>query len=603
MHHRGPDAAGELVTEAAGASICLGHRRLSIIGLATGDQPIANETGDIQIVVNGEIYNFRALRQRLEAQGHRFATGSDSETLVHLYEQHGLAMLDDVAGMFAFALWDGQRGRLILGRDRLGQKPLYYRESDGRVSFASELGALLQDVQNPTIDARAMRLYLSLQYVPAPATIVSGVSQLPPAHLAIFDGGPARLIRYWSLQENHGPPVTHGDLRAAFDEAVACRLMSEVPLGAFLSGGIDSTLVVASMARSQPQAVQTFSIGFEESQFDERPYAELVARRYGCTHHQRVVRPDAAAVLPLLVRHYGEPFADSSAIPTWYLSEMTGERVTVALSGDAGDELFAGYRRYLAGRLAGLYDRMPGSGLADWLARSWDRIGGPARHLRTRRRQLKRFLDHLDRPPLERYASWISIFDREQLDQLMRPELRGPTWETTEYLEGLLSNNELSQRFRRDPVSMLCRLDLLSYLPGDLLVKVDRASMAHSLEVRSPFLDHRLVELADRLPGARRMGRWQLKRLLKNLFADRIPLAIRRRPKVGFGVPISRWLRSDLSEMTRDLLLNGESRVKQYASPGVVDHLVETHLVGAEDHGYRLWALLVLEQWCREFLG
>jgi asparagine synthase (glutamine-hydrolysing) len=590
LAHRGPDDSRIATYGRAGFTF----RRLSIIDVAGGAQPLSNEDGTVHLILNGEIYNHLALRADLEAKGHGFRTRSDAEVVVHGYEVFGDAIVERLRGMFALALWDERRQRLLLARDRLGKKPLVYHEAEGRLAFASELPALLRCATVPReVDLLAIHDYLTYQYVPSPRTAFRGVSKLPPAHRLIFEGGRARLEGYWTLsyEPKHGLDEEDAarEVLARLREAVRVRLTSEVPLGAFLSGGIDSSAVVALMAEVGP--VKTFSIGFTERGFDELGYAREVAARYGTDHHEFVVRPQAAELVPKLAERYGEPFADSSALPTYELARVTSGQVTVALTGDGGDELFAGYDRY---RFLCLLE-------------SWGAFRGLGRHLG---RLVPRALANLPRLPArlrravlamgstpeETYGRLVSYFSPEDKERLYAPEMREAT-------SGVDSFRELYRRFSaceaNSLIDRMLRVDTLTYLPDDLLVKVDIASMAWSLECRCPFLDHELVEFAARLPASMKAGGRLGKRVLRRALAGRVPDPVLRRRKMGFGVPIARWFRHELKEMLRDTLLSPAARAHAYLRPAAIEALVKEQESGVRDHSQRLWALLMLEQWLR----
>ncbi|HEX8203986.1 MAG TPA: asparagine synthase (glutamine-hydrolyzing), partial [Isosphaeraceae bacterium] len=557
LEHRGPDDAGSY----RDAHAALGFRRLAIVDLPGGHQPLANEDGTIWTVFNGEIYNFPALRHRLEARGHALRSAGDTEVLVHLYEDEGPDLFRLLRGMFALAIWDAPRRTLVLGRDRLGQKPLVYRVDRTRITFASELKSLLALSESDVprrVDPLALDRYLTYGYVPHPRTILHGVYKLPPAHVAVWHEGTLTLRRYWEPDwdaEVDRPPAEDAErLRATLADAVREQMVADVPLGAFLSGGVDSTIVVGLMQRASGRPVRTFSIGFADPAFDESRYAQLAAEHFGAEHQAFVVEPRAWETLPELARQFDEPFADSSALPTWHVARQTRRHVTVALTGDAGDELFAGYDRYRALALAGLFDRLPDS------SRGW--LGGPlARALpasaraKTPLRTVRRWLEGIGDPFEARYLRWVAVFDEPGrvslysdafLGELADAGLREPD----EADPAAVLARSLGVASRRDPVSRAMVADLLTYLPGDLLVKVDLASMAHGLECRSPFLDHRVVELALALPLRRklRLRRGRSKAVLKQAFADLLPPAIATRPKMGFGVPIDRWFRGALKD-------------------------------------------------------
>ncbi len=585
----------------------LGHRRLSIIDLATGAQPLCNEDETIWTVFNGEIYNYRELRDELRRCGHRFRTDSDTETIVHLYEEFGLAFVERLRGMFAIAVWDQPRQRLVLARDRLGQKPLYYREEPGRLLFASELKSLLVvDGAPRTLNPTAVDSYLLYQYVPHPECILEGYRKLPPAHRAVFEDGQLRVESYWQppYPEPPGMPGLgseqdwRDELRRRLTDAVQLRLRSDVPLGAFLSGGIDSTIIVGLMQQLAGQRIKTFSIGFPVAEFDERSFARTAAEHLGTEHHEYVVEPNALDSLPRLIWHYDEPFADSSAIPTMALSEVTRREVTVALSGDGGDELFAGYPRYRAVALAARIDRWPGfvKKILGW--KLWQRIPSGTSQ-RSLIRRGKRFLSVLSRSREERYFDWVSIFNTH--------ERRG-LW-TRAFAERLADSRAerfLAELYKqcpgRDFVTRTTCVDVLSYLPCDILTKVDIASMSYGLECRSPFLDHRVAELAARMPIELKMSGGVQKRILIETFPDLLPESLRHRPKMGFGVPINVWFRNELKPLLYDVLMSERALSRGIFREQSLRTLIDEHMSGRWDHAYRLWALLCLELWQRQYL-
>ena len=607
LKHRGPDDSGAYRDQHA----ALGFRRLSIVDLAGGHQPLSNEDGTIWTVFNGEIYNFTALRHRLEARGHTLRSLGDTEVLVHLYEDLGPELFAHLRGMFALAIWDAPRRRLVIGRDRMGQKPLIYRldPSSGRITFASELKALLTlpaaDLPRE-VDPAAIDEYLTFGYVPYPSTIFKGVHKLPPAHYAVWDDGKLTLHRYWAPDFNRevARPMADAaeELRSTLDDAVREQMVADVPLGAFLSGGVDSSIVVALMRRASSRPVKTFAIGFGDPAFDETGYAELVARRLGTEHQTFRVEPDAWATLPALAEQFDEPFADSSSLPTWFVARETRRHVTVALTGDAGDELFGGYDRYRAVALAAQLDRLP-PGLRGWLGGPVARAIPASSHAKTRLRAAQRFLARVNQGPDHRYLGWVALFDEPSRTELYSPD----------FLDQLARSNAdpasilfeaLGAAGRRDPVTRATVADLLTYLPGDLLVKVDLASMAHSLEARSPFLDHRVVELALAMPVDHklRLRGGRSKVVLKTAFADLIPREILTRPKLGFGVPLDRWFRGPLRDHLSAILLDPRTLARNLFRPEAVRSLIEDHLSGRRDHAYRLWALLMLELWFRHHL-
>jgi asparagine synthase (glutamine-hydrolysing) len=586
--HRGPDDAGLLLRPGKAA---LGFRRLSIIDLETGEQPIATEDAAIHVTCNGEIYNFRDLRSELCSRGHHFRSDSDSEVIAHLYEEQGDGCLSALQGMFAIALWDERKERLLLARDRLGVKPLYWARVGAGVVYASEPGAILASgLVEPRPDPRALLDYLTLQYVPAPRTGFAGISKLAPGETLVHERGRTRIERYWQLDFSKDSAVSEeealGRLDSLLAEATRDRLVADVPLGAFLSGGIDSSLVVAYMAAAS-NAVKTFSIDFPEAGFSEGEHARRVAQIYGTEHEDRVLEPAMVPLIADAVRHAGEPFADASAIPTLLLSRMTGERVTVALSGDGGDEAFAGYQRYLAVGNGGL-----GRGTARLLAKSGALSLLPARAERLRRAASLRAL-----APGNHYATLMSHFAPDDLDQLCTPgflaavDEPGVIWDETLALPDLPG------------IDRYLALDTATYLPGDLLLKVDRMSMSTGLEVRSPFLDYRVQELAASLPGRMKLRgnttKWALKELARR---HGLPPDLIGRPKQGFGVPVGTWMRGELRPWVEDLLFDPRSLARGYFEPAAVRRLVGEHLDGGADHTYKVWNLAVLEQWHRSWI-
>ncbi len=610
LAHRGPDGEGAYAAELriepgqqATPGVALGHRRLAIIDLAGGHQPMANEDQSVWIVFNGEIYNFRALRRRLEADGHRFQTHSDTETIVHLYEEEGVRFVEHLNGMFALAIWDARQRQLVLARDRLGEKPLVYRVDSNRLLFASELKSLLEAPGVPReLDPLAIDAYLTYQYVPHPQTIYRGIAKLPPAHVAVYRDGRLDVKPYWQPDfraEEHRPAEEDArELRELLTSSVEMRLESDVPLGAFLSGGIDSTIIVGLMQKLSRQPVRTFSIGFPVKEYDETHYAAIAARQFGTLHQEFRVEPDAMEVLPKLVWHYDEPMADSSAVPTWYLSRVTREHVTVALTGDGGDELFAGYRRYQAVWLGSWFDRLPRVVRRVLAGQYWQRLPASPRQ-KSFRRRLRRFAEMLGRPPLERYLEWIAIFGETRRAALYRPEFLA-TLPDADPLEFLRARAALCSN--RDPVTTASLTDLVTYLPCDLMTKVDIASMAHGLECRPPFLDHRVVELAARMPLARKFRRGHGKRILLETFADLLPPEIQCRSKMGFGVPLDHWFRGPLAGLAREVLLDRQALDRGIFRHETVAQLIDEHVAGRFDHAYRLWALLVFELWQRRWL-
>jgi asparagine synthase (glutamine-hydrolysing) len=621
--HRGPDDSGYYWstepgpdgfpdTSAPGAAF--GFRRLSIIDLAAGHQPLSNEDGTVWIVFNGEIYNYKELRPGLEARGHKFATHSDTETIVHLYEEHGSDCVKYLRGMFAFAIWDDRRKRLLLARDRAGKKPLVYRLEHDGLFFASELKSILQIPGIPReVDPQAVDLFLTYQYVPHPRSILKGFSKLPPGHVATYEGGRMQVRRYWtppySANDSLDNPELDGcgswsptkwqdKLRETLTESVRLRMRSDVPIGAFLSGGIDSTITAGLMQSLSDRPIHTFSIGFPIAQFDERSYAREAAAHLGTNHHEYLVEPSALESLPKLTWHYDEPFGDSSAIPTRYLAEVTRREVTVALSGDGGDELFAGYDRYEAVRLASRIDMLPAFMRQAFAWQIWQKIP-TSTNQRALGRRIKRFVAGLAESPELRYLRWITIFDAERRHDLYTPEFQ-------ERLGGYKSADFLLNCYAtcrdRDLVTRTTCVDVHSYLPCDILTKVDIATMAHSLEARCPFLDHKVMELAARMPIELKQSGGKGKRILTETFSKLLPASIQTRKKMGFGVPLAHWFRNELKPLLHDTLLDSTARSRGYFRPEVVQQLVDEHQSEKWDHSYRLWALIVFERWMRTFV-
>jgi asparagine synthase (glutamine-hydrolysing) len=608
LRHRGPDDAGTYRDDRA----TLGFRRLSIVDLEGGHQPLSNEDGSVWVAFNGEIYNFPALRNRLEARGHTLRSAGDTEVLVHLYEDEGPGFVEHLRGMFALAIWDTSRRRLVLARDRLGQKPLLYRVEPGRIVFASELKALLAlpaSIVPRALDPRGLDQYLTYGYVPHPSTILEAVRKLPPAHYAIWHDGEFSLHHYWSPDWSATLGLSPGEdverLRALLTEAVREQMVSDVPLGAFLSGGIDSTIIVGLMQRASDRPVKTFAIGFDDPAFDERSFAATAAAHLGTEHRSFVVEPDAWSAVPALAEQFDEPFADSSALPTWFVARETRRHVTVALTGDAGDELFAGYDRYRAVALTARAEALP-PGVRRWIAGPLARGLPVSTRAKTPLRKVRRLLESLADPPESRYRRWMTLFDEpsrlamysdDALERLAEADAR----DADHADPGLVLIDALGLARGRDPVTRAQVADLMTYLPGDLLFKVDMASMAHGLECRGPFLDHRVVEMALGLPVGRKIqpsaGRSKI--VLKETFSELLPRSLQHRPKMGFGVPIDRWFRGPLRDHLRDSLLDPRSRIAALIRGNVLERLIDEHVTGVRDHAYKLWALLMLELWFR----
>jgi asparagine synthase (glutamine-hydrolysing) len=577
--HRGPDEGS---TDALGHCV-LGHQRLRVIDLETGYQPVANETGDVVAVFNGEAYNFRALREELS--GHEIRGTGDTPVLPHLYEESGPQFVQRLHGMFALAVWDARRERLVLARDRLGKKPLLWtRLPDGTLAFASELKALLRlPGLRREVDLEAIDEYLALQYVPGHRTALQGIRKLPPGHVLVAQGETERIEPYWRLEPLSGSePLSREEewlerVRATMSDAVRKRLVSDVPLGALLSGGIDSSIVVALMAQGSSQPVRTFTVGFSDARYDEREYARAVAARYGTIHEELAIEEDVAATLPRLAAAYDEPLGDEAAFPTFLIAEQARRHVTVALAGDGGDEAFAGYERYIAHGLAG---RVPGPAARAGAA-AVRLLPAARREPRSTLFRAARFLEVAGASARDRYGRLMEVFPLE---------LRRALW----------SDSRLARPVRLEPpragIAGLQLLDVATYLPGDLLLKSDIASMAHSLELRSPFLDHEVVALGLALPDSLKVRGRKGKVALRRAFAADLPPEVTGRGKTGFGVPLERWFRADLRETARDLL----STDRGWFQADAVRRLLDEHESGSADHGHRLWCLLMLELWVRE---
>jgi asparagine synthase (glutamine-hydrolysing) len=595
--HRGPDARGLHLANGIG----LGIQRLRVIDLVTGDQPVYNEDRSVTVVLNGEIYNFQELRQRLRRSGHRFSTDGDTEVIVHLYEELGPACVRELHGMFAFALWDSRRRELLLARDRVGKKPLFYSDLPGTLSFASELSALMQNHEIPReVDHQALDAYLAYGCVPAPLSAYASVRKLMPASTLTYRDGAARIERYWRLNFSHKRPreperELHQEVRERIRAAVRRRMVADVPMGAFLSGGIDSSVVVAAMAEHSATPVKTFSIGFKEERFNELPQARVIAQRFATDHHELIVRPDAVDILPAIVRHYGEPFADHSALPSFYLARFAREHVTVALNGDGGDESFAGYPRYTTNIALATLDRVPAAiRRAAAAAVRPAPLGGDPRRMRSR---LGRFVMAAGLDRHSRYLAARSTFTEAQRNRLYTPEYRallGPS----------CANEILLGPWRSSPapdlLDQFLDVDVATYLPDDLLVKMDIATMAYSLEGRSPLLDHELMEFAASLPPGLKVARGRRKRVLRAALRGWIPDETLDAPKRGFQLPVSDWFRGDLRGYAREVLLDSRARSRGWCDKREVGRLLDEHTSNKYDHGREIWALLMLELWYRD---
>jgi len=597
--HRGPDEDGFYVN----GSVGLAMRRLAIIDLKGGQQPIHNQDRTAWIVFNGEIYNYLELREKLEKLGHTFYTNSDTEAIVHAYDQYGADCPNHLRGMFAFAIWNERDQELFLARDRVGKKPLLYSLVNGQLIFASEFSAMLLHPEvSREIEPEALDYYLSFMCIPAPLTAYRAIRKLEPGHWLRWRKGEIEIQRYWqpdftkklAIDEEEAGERTVEILR----DAVRVRLMSEVPLGAFLSGGIDSSAVVALMAQESSERVKTFSIGFDEQDFSELHHARRIAEHVGADHHEFIVRPDAVEVLPMLVEHYGEPYADSSAVPTYYVAKETRKHVTVALNGDGGDESFAGYERYVAMGLTEKYRRVP-SFLRESVIKETINLIPTSPTKRSMARSVKRLLDGVSRPRVDRYTHWVSVFNDETKKPLYSPFFREQTLRADP--AGLLGT-----WFKRANgigiIDAMLLTDQMTYLPNDLLVKVDIATMAVSLEARSPFLDHHVIEFAASLPQNLKLRRLTTKYLLKKVLRKLLPSENLNRRKMGFGVPIGHWFRGKMQPFLREVILSDKALRRGLFQPETVRQLVELHTRGERDYSHQLWTLLMLELWFNRFI-
>jgi len=594
--HRGPDDEGIYAKGGVG----LGMRRLSIIDLSGGHQPVHNEDQSVWIVFNGEIYNFLELRPELEARGHHFYTNTDTEVIVHLYEDFGADCVQKLRGMFAIALYDERRRRLLLARDRLGKKPLHYAIHNGRLLFASEIKSILAVAPElAEVNPQALLGYFSFGYIPDPGTAFARIHKLPPGHLLELTNGKSAVRQYWDLPTygTHEPASEEEcleELERRLAEAVRIRLIADVPLGALLSGGTDSSTVVALMARASSKPVKTFSIGFRSKDFNEADYARLVAKRFGTEHHELIVEPDLAQTLETLTRSLEEPFADSSMLPTYYVSRLARQHVTVALSGDGGDELFGGYERYQINLQRRKFDAIP-----RWAGRCYRSLIDPVvPHAMYGRR----LAYNLSLPWPDRYIDGLSL-----LPMLGRER----SFFARDFLQSVASYEDPIDLYRRysarapahDSLSQLMYLDTKTYLPGDILTKVDRMSMATSLEVRVPILDHVFAEWVTGLPAGWKLRDGQPKYILRKL-AERIgvPPEVLHRPKQGFALPLVHWMRGELKDELPRLLLEPRSLQRGYFEPRAVRRLLQEHFRGRRDHAQQIWLLLVLELWHRNYL-
>lgn len=593
MRHRGPDDAGIYIDGRVG----LGFRRLSIIDLSeAGAQPMSNEDGSVRLIFNGEFYNYREHRQELIKRGHRFKSESDSEVIIHLYEEEGIDCLKKINGMFALSIYDRKRQLLFLARDRFGVKPLYYHQGTAGLSFASEIKAIVADRRIlREIEADAMYEYFSFGYVAAPRTIYKNIKQVRPAHYLIFDLTQNRIMRdgeYWHLAVSQEKKFSSAEWTEKFmalcQTAVTRRLVSDVPVGVFLSGGVDSSSIVSFLSETSNQPIDTFSVGFEEPEFDETAYSRLVAKKYNTNHHEFIVKPDAIELLPQLAWHYDEPFDDSSAIPTFYLSRLTSSTVKVVLTGDGGDELLAGYPRYRD------FNRL--NHYVGFVPPAWKKfIFSAAFRKYPDNLRGKRLLYLLSLPTAKAYEEFMRSFNGSEIDQLFSREIK-------RQIVKPFSFDEITLPERTDLITSLQYLDSKTYLPGDILTKVDRASMAHSLEARSPFLDYELWELVFSMPLSMRFKDGQGKYLLKETMKNRFGPEFVNRDKMGFGVPLNRWFRGSLENFAKEILLEKKFLERGYFNPEYVKKIITIHSQGRRDFSRKIWSLLFFEFWCRNWL-
>ncbi len=600
MFHRGPDEEGFYHHEQIGMAM----RRLSIIDLSSGQQPISNEDGTLWIVYNGEIYNYLELRAELERRGHRFKTKSDTEAIVHAYEEYGVDCPSKLNGMFSFAIWDTRRRSLFLSRDRLGKKPLYYYAGRDRFLFASEMKSILQAQGVPRrISPQALDLYLTYEYVPAPHTILADLKKLPAGHsLLIKADGKTELRRYWDLhfRENgyHSAELQQG-LVELLQDAVKIRLMSEVPLGAFLSGGIDSSCVVALMARAMDQPVKTFSIGFEEGSYNELHYAREIARHYRTDHKEFILRPNALELTEKLVRHLDEPLGDFSIFPTYLVSKMAREHVTVVLSGDGGDELFAGYDAYRADRIYRAYRRLPAFVRQDLISPA-AKLLPPTEKKKGAFNKIKRFVEGTQYPEDLQHVRWMIFLAAQEKRLLYGEALRSVDMQhgAHDFMRHHFQNAD-----SQDEINRQLYVDIKTYLCDDIMVKVDRMSMAASLEARAPFLDYRVVEYAATIPSALKLRGKQTKWILKQAMAGLLPPQIIKRGKEGFSIPIKNWLKQELRPLMLEVLSPARLKRDGFFDAAYVQRLIDEHLRGVENHSHRLWALTVFGIWHDHYLS
>ncbi len=597
LRHRGPDDEGFYMDP----HIALGHRRLSIIDLSTGHQPIFNEDKSLCVILNGEIYNYRELREDLIAKGHVFSTQTDTEVIVHLYEEYEEQLVNHLNGMFAFALWDRNRDTLLLARDRSGKKPLYYTEINNNLIFASELKAILAyPLFKKEIDNHSLMKYLSHEYVPSPHTIFKGVKKLAAGHSLSYKMGKACIQKYWDYHfhqaeyQGLSKEEIYSELDRLIRNSVERRLMSDVPLGVFLSGGIDSSAIVAYMAElMDAKQIKTFTIGFDEKAYDESDFARSVARHFGTDHHEKILSPKVLIdILPEVVDFMDEPFADASVMPTYLLSRFTREKVTVALGGDGGDELFMGYQTFQANRLAQVYERipLPIHRIMTYLAHKLP----VSTHYMSFDFKVKRFLDGVHKDKQYREAHWLGAFSLDDLQTLVS----GDRGISTSYKE--LYSEDIKYYQESDAQNDLDRLSyyyLKTFMTDQILVKVDRASMASSLEVRAPFLDVQVMDFVTSIPHKYKLKGLNTKYILKKILAQKLPKEIVKRPKRGFAIPVAQWLKGELKTLLLDQFSEDKVKREGYFNYSYIHRLMTDHFEGRQDHRKKLWTLLMFELW------
>ncbi len=602
LKHRGPDGEGIFVS----GSVGLGHKRLSIIDIKTGRQPISNEDDSIHIAHSGEIYNFPELRAELAAKNHRFKTHSDSETILHLYEEMGTSCVNRLRGTFAFAIWDAKRERLFLARDRVGYKPLNYFYDGKNFYFASEIKSILECGTKREIDFKSLDYYLTYGYTPSPETIFKGIKKLPAAHILVFDKNGTKIEQFWQLRYTPKKKISLNQLEeeatGLIKECIKIRLAGEVPLGAFLSGGIDSSAVVAFMSEITTKPIKTFTIGFQDQDYTEIKYARQIAQRFHTEHHEFMVKPETLKVLPKLVWHYNEPFGDSSSLPTYYAAKEARPYIKVALNGDGGDESFAGYERYKGVKISRLFEKVP-PGLLKSIGQGIGKLSGlsPSRNYQSYIRYASNFLVSMYEKPnlFERYSSWMDFLKDDEKEGLYTDQMK-------ELVKGSNPKNFLLNKFKNadagNIVEKIIATELATSAVDDLMVKMEIASTANSLEARGPFLDHHLMEFMASVPLDFKLKGMTSKYLLKKILSKRVPQNLLHRKKTGFGVPVGRWFKNEMKDYVYDLLLERKSLKRGYFKGEYIKKLLDDHVSGRKDHKNAIWALLNFELWHRIFI-